>query len=90
MFRYKVLVVDDDESVNCINVNDHLVFVLEANENGGVRFLDVSLFFYFFNKNFQKFRLLQQPTELWGVTATELLKIGTPLSRFCLLINSSK
>jgi len=32
-----------------------------------------------------KFGLLEK-TELWGITATELAKFGTPISRFCLLI----
>ncbi|KAI1723415.1 N(G),N(G)-dimethylarginine dimethylaminohydrolase 1 [Ditylenchus destructor] len=40
--------------------------------------------------NEMKFRVLQQPTELWGVTIPEMLKIGAPMSRFCLLLNKIK
>lgn len=64
-FRYKVLTLETDEAVNCMNVNDHLIFRHDLNE--------------------LKFRVLQSPTELWGVTANELIKVGAPLSRFCLL-----
>ncbi|KAI1722977.1 N(G),N(G)-dimethylarginine dimethylaminohydrolase 1 [Ditylenchus destructor] len=69
-FRYKVLTVESDEAINCINVNDHLIFRHDLNE--------------------MKFRVLQQPTELWGVTVPEMLKIGAPMSRFCLLLNKIK
>jgi dimethylargininase len=33
-----------------------------------------------------KFQLLQPPTELWGIEAAELVKIGAPFSKFCLLV----
>jgi len=36
--------------------------------------------------NEMKFRVLLPPTELWGVSVSELMKIGAPFSRFCLLI----
>ena len=34
-----------------------------------------------------KFRVLQPPTELWGVTVDELIKLGAPFSRYCLLVH---
>jgi len=38
----------------------------------------------------ESFRLLQPPTELWGVTVGELVKLGSPLSKFCLLVPKVK
>ncbi|KAI6192152.1 Dimethylargininase [Aphelenchoides bicaudatus] len=66
-FRYKVLSIEPDELINCVNVNNHLIFRHDKNENA-------------------KFRLLQAPTQLWGIAGEELGKIGAPFSKFCLLI----
>ncbi|KAI6204532.1 hypothetical protein M3Y94_00685600 [Aphelenchoides besseyi] len=67
-FRYKVLSIEPDELVSCLNVNNHLIFRQDKNEK-------------------VEFRLIQPPTELWGLTsAQELTKIGAPFSRFCLLL----
>ncbi|CAD5229797.1 unnamed protein product [Bursaphelenchus okinawaensis] len=65
-FRYKVLSIDADEHINCINANHHLIFRNENSDNS-------------------KYRLLQAPTELWGIGVDELVKLGAPFSRFCLL-----
>uniref|UniRef100_A0A1I7RWK3 Dimethylargininase n=1 Tax=Bursaphelenchus xylophilus TaxID=6326 RepID=A0A1I7RWK3_BURXY len=65
-FRYKVLSIDADEHINCINANHHLIFRNENADNS-------------------KYRLLQAPTELWGLAVDELVKLGAPFSRFCLL-----
>uniref|UniRef100_A0A7E4USC4 Dimethylargininase n=1 Tax=Panagrellus redivivus TaxID=6233 RepID=A0A7E4USC4_PANRE len=64
--RYKVLTLEKEEAVNCIEVNHHLIFRTDVGE--------------------LKFGVLERPTELWGVTATELSKFGVPLSKFCLLV----
>jgi len=65
-YRYKVLTLEKEEAVNCISINDHLIFRTDVGE--------------------LKYGLLERPTELWGVTATELSKFGVPLSKFCLLV----
>uniref|UniRef100_A0AC34F7L9 Dimethylargininase n=1 Tax=Panagrolaimus sp. ES5 TaxID=591445 RepID=A0AC34F7L9_9BILA len=68
--RYKVLTLEKEEAVNCISVNNHLIFRTDVGE--------------------LKFGLLERPTELWGITATELSKIGYPISKFCLLVKKIK
>ena len=32
-FRYKVLSIEPDELINCVNVNNHLIFRHDKNEN---------------------------------------------------------
>ncbi|CAK5090909.1 unnamed protein product [Meloidogyne enterolobii] len=66
-FRYKVLTIDNEEAITCLNVNNRLLFRHDLNE--------------------MKFGVLQPPVELWGVTMEELNKLGSPFTRYCLLIN---
>uniref|UniRef100_A0A0N4Z9T6 Dimethylargininase n=1 Tax=Parastrongyloides trichosuri TaxID=131310 RepID=A0A0N4Z9T6_PARTI len=37
--------------------------------------------------NETKFNALKPPTELWGIEASELIKIGGSITKFCLMIN---
>ncbi|KAF7634513.1 hypothetical protein Mgra_00006084 [Meloidogyne graminicola] len=66
-FRYKILTIDNEDAITCLNVNNRLLFRHDLNE--------------------MKFGVLQPPVELWGVTMEELVKLGVPFSRYCLLIN---
>ncbi|VDK55481.1 unnamed protein product [Anisakis simplex] len=37
-----------------------------------------------------KYQILREPLQVWGVTVNELIKLGDPLNRFCLLIKKIK
>ncbi|KHN74693.1 N(G),N(G)-dimethylarginine dimethylaminohydrolase 1 [Toxocara canis] len=37
-----------------------------------------------------KFQVLQEPLQVWGVTVSELVKLGSPVTRFCLLVKKMK
>lgn len=64
-FRYKTLTVEHDEAVNCLNVNDSVIYRQDTPDT--------------------TFQILHEPVHLVGVTACELVKIGSPVSRFFLL-----
>uniref|UniRef100_A0AC34QNA0 Dimethylargininase n=1 Tax=Panagrolaimus sp. JU765 TaxID=591449 RepID=A0AC34QNA0_9BILA len=66
-FRYKTLTLEKEDAVNCVSVNDHLIFRTDVGE--------------------LKFGVLESPTELWGISAVELSKFGSPFSRFVLLFH---
>uniref|UniRef100_A0A915AHJ3 Dimethylargininase n=1 Tax=Parascaris univalens TaxID=6257 RepID=A0A915AHJ3_PARUN len=37
-----------------------------------------------------RFQVLQEPLQVWGVTMSELVKLGNPATRFCLLVKKMK
>lgn len=69
-FRYKTLTVEHDEAVNCMNVNDHIIYRQDTPDT--------------------KFQILKEPLKVWGVAASDLVALGDPISRFCLLIRKMK
>jgi hypothetical protein len=82
-YRYKVLTIENEQASSCLNVNNRLIFRHDLNEL-------VNLWLCHpipFGTSTQKFRVLQPPTELWGVTVDELIKLGAPFSRYCLLVH---
>ncbi|OZC07976.1 hypothetical protein X798_04972 [Onchocerca flexuosa] len=66
-FRYKTLTVKNDDAVNCLNVNDYVIYRQDTPD--------------------AKFQILHEPIQMVGITADELAKIGSPISRLvpCLL-----
>ncbi|KAK0400717.1 hypothetical protein QR680_015415 [Steinernema hermaphroditum] len=69
-YPYEIIVLDNDEAVNCLNINDHLVFRQDTPE--------------------PKLQTIKQPTQLWGVNASELNKICPLLSQHVLLVKKLK
>lgn len=69
-FRYKTLTVEHDEAVNCMNINDHIIYRQDTPDT--------------------KYQILKEPLKVWGVAASDLVQLGDPISRFCLLIKKMK
>ncbi|VIO89491.1 ATP-dependent DNA helicase, RecQ family protein [Brugia malayi] len=69
-FRYKTFTVKHDEAVNCLNVNDYVIYREDTPET--------------------KFQILHESLQMAGITANELVKIGSPISRFVLLTMKMK
>lgn len=78
-FRYKVLTIPNDLEVNCISVNNSLIFHLSKSDDKKEKEKEEIRM-----KKLEKLAAL--PCELWSVDVSELVKLGTPFSRFCLLI----
>ncbi|VDP14305.1 unnamed protein product [Onchocerca flexuosa] len=69
-FRYKTLTVKNDDAVNCLNVNDYVIYRQDTPD--------------------AKFQILHEPIQMVGITADELAKIGSPISRLVLLTTKMK
>ena len=80
-----------DAAINFLNVNDHVIYRQDAPDTVRTsfrKFASCFLIRHVLQQKvwFQRLQQLREPIKLWSVPANELIALGDPVSRFCLLV----